>query len=114
MIGHRKHRATAALCLGVVWLWCGCGGSDGDGGPKWNCLVMAEDCTCSLLRPGKLPRPGVEYVDRCPAAQCCLLNSQGDEATTALCECIVVADDCDARAAQSMQTKVVTTCPPPS
>jgi hypothetical protein len=51
-------------------------------------------------------------VDKCPAAQCCLLNAQSTESTLAFCTCITVADDCEAQAMMTQQ-KVVATCPPP-
>src|SRR5687767_7267661 len=108
----RMHRGVVLLGGLIGWFWLACSSSDSDPGPTWNCVSAQDGCTCSQLRPGRQPRPGVDYIDRCPAAQCCLLNSQADEATLAICECITVADDCEARAAQSPQTKVVPTCPP--
>lgn len=108
----RMHRGVVTVGVSIVCLWLACGNGDSDSAPKWNCLAAGDGCTCTQLRPGQLPRPGVQYIDRCPAAQCCLLNSQGDETTVAICECITVADDCEAMAARS-QTKVVATCPPP-
>jgi hypothetical protein len=112
MTSARKHRGVVMVGISIVCLWLACGTGDGDEGPKWNCLATGDGCVCTQLRPGQLPRPGVEYIDRCSAAQCCMLNSKGDETTIAICECINVADDCDARAELS-QTKVVSTCPPP-
>ena len=113
MASWQMHRSVVLGVASLVCLWLACGNSGEEAGPKWNCAAVGDGCTCSQLKPGQLPRPGVEYIDRCPAAQCCLHNSQGDETTVAVCECITVADDCQARAAQSPQTKVVAACPPP-
>jgi hypothetical protein len=106
------HRGLVLVGGAIVCVCLACGNGESEPETKWNCVGAVDGCTCSQLRPGRQPRPGVDYIDRCPAAQCCLLNSEGDEATVAICGCITVADDCEARAAQSPQTKVVTTCPP--
>ena len=98
----------AALLLGMA-----CGSPDADdGSPKWYCVVASDGCSCSQLRPGKSPKPGVTWIDRCPAGPCCLLNTQGDETTLANCACLGMVDDCQARAMET-QSAVVTTCPPP-
>ena len=107
------HRSVVLVIGSLFCFWLACDGTDEDAAPKWNCVAAGDGCTCTQLKPGQLPRPGVEYIDRCPAAQCCLHNSQGDEISVAVCICITVADDCQARAARSPQTKVVVTCPPP-
>jgi hypothetical protein len=108
-----RARNAALAGLSIVWLLVACGSGDTKPESGWNCLLAIDGCTCAQLRPGQLPRPGVEYIDSCPAAQCCLLSSQADGPAVAICECITVADDCEDRAMKSVQTKVVAKCPPP-
>jgi hypothetical protein len=99
----------AAMAIAIA---CGDPSNNDEPTAKWSCVAFSDGCTCSQLRPGKDPKPGVTYVDRCPAAPCCLLNTQSDESSLANCGCLAVADDCEARATET-QTKVVATCPPP-
>src|SRR4051812_45820046 len=93
-------RANVALRIAVVLLGVACGSSGTeDPGAKWYCVVASDGCSCTQLRPGKSPKPGVMWVDRCPAAPCCLLNTaQSDENTMANCGCLAMTDDCPARA----------------
>jgi hypothetical protein len=105
--------ASAFIPSFVVLLGVACGSSaTDDPGPKWYCVAMNGECSCSQLRPGKEPNPGVMWTDRCPAAPCCLLNAQSDEVAVAHCGCPAMVDDCPAKAMET-QTMVVATCPPP-
>jgi len=59
-----------------------------------------------------MPNPGGMQVDRSPAAQCCLHNTEATESTLAYCACQTVADDCEAKATAA-HAMIVSTCPPP-
>jgi hypothetical protein len=108
------YRRAGVLLKGAIVLLVGaCASSDTDEpGPKWYCVVASDGCSCSQLRPGKSPKPGAMWEDRCPAAPCCLLNTQSDETTLANCGCLAEIDDCPARAMET-QTMIVASCPPP-
>jgi hypothetical protein len=99
--------ASAMVCVAVA-----CGSDDGETKTSWHCLLLTDGCTCSQPRPGWMPNPGGTQVDKCPAAQCCLLNVQPSETTLAYCGCETTSDDCGAKA-MSSQSTVVATCPPP-
>ena len=110
MTPDRKHRWVFLWGGSMVWLvFASCGSGDDAPGPTWKCVVASDGCTCSQLRPGFMHKPGVMWVDACPAAQCCLLNTTGDESTMAICGCVTIADTCESRP----ETKVVPKCPPP-
>jgi hypothetical protein len=108
------HRRRCVLVVGwcIMGLALGCGSGNEGEKETWNCLLLDDGCTCSQPRPGWMPNPGGAKVERCPAAQCCLLSTVATDTTLAYCGCQTAADDCEARAAAS-QAKIVAICPPP-
>jgi len=110
----KKHCGVVLFVCSIACFAWACGSGSDEEKPTWNCYLLSDGCTCSEPRPGWSSNPGGMRVDRCPAAQCCLLNSQSTESTLAFCTCITMsdADDC-ANQAMTSQQKVVATCPPP-
>jgi hypothetical protein len=82
--------------------------------PSWTCLIADDSCSCYQFRPGWGPNPasGVEVVDECPEAACCVKSNEPDESSTAQCSCSPDPDACAADLAAHPGHRSVGTCPP--